>query len=72
MALYKKAGLIPWEDVCLRCCSLDFIAMFFFFPTSIELETGEFRGHTTSEFYDLILDLPLVFRFMVIMRVCFV
>jgi len=58
MALYKKAGINPMGG-CLPML-LQFpilIAMFFFFPTSIELRQQSFLWATDLSTYDSILDL---------------
>jgi len=59
MALYKKAGVNPMGG-CLPML-LQFpilIAMFFFFPTSIELRQESFLWATDLSTYDSILNLP--------------
>ena len=59
MALYKKAGVNPMGG-CLPML-LQFpilIAMFFFFPTSIELRQESFLWAHDLSTYDSILDLP--------------
>lgn len=59
MALYKKAGVNPMGG-CLPML-LQFpilIAMFFFFPTSIELRQESFLWATDLSSYDSILNLP--------------
>src|SRR5665811_761200 len=59
MALYKKAGVNPMGG-CLPML-LQFpilIAMFFFFPTSIELRQESFLWATDLSTYDSILSLP--------------
>lgn len=59
MALYKKAGVNPMGG-CLPMI-LQFpilIAMFFFFPTSIELRQESFLWATDLSTYDSILNLP--------------
>ncbi|MCF6332558.1 MAG: membrane protein insertase YidC [Draconibacterium sp.] len=59
MALYKKAGVNPMGG-CLPML-LQFpilIAMFFFFPTSIELRQQSFLWATDLSTYDSILNLP--------------
>jgi YidC/Oxa1 family membrane protein insertase len=59
MALYKKAGVNPMGG-CLPML-LQFpilIAMFFFFPTSIELRQESFLWAPDLSTYDSILDLP--------------
>ncbi len=59
MALYKKAGVNPMGG----CLPMVFqfpvlIAMFFFFPTSIELRQQSFLWATDLSTYDSILNLP--------------
>ncbi len=59
MALYKKAGVNPMGG----CLPMLFqfpvlIAMFFFFPTSIELRQQSFLWATDLSTYDSILNLP--------------
>ena len=64
MALYKKAGVNPMGG-CLPML-LQFpilIAMFFFFPTSIELRQESFLWATDLSTYDSILDLPFKIPF---------
>ena len=64
MALYKKAGVNPMGG-CLPML-LQFpilIAMFFFFPTSIELRQEGFLWATDLSTYDSILDLPFKIPF---------
>lgn len=64
MALYKKAGVNPMGG-CLPML-LQFpilIAMFFFFPTSIELRQEGFLWATDLSTYDSILDLPFSIPF---------
>jgi YidC/Oxa1 family membrane protein insertase len=64
MALYKKAGVNPMGG-CLPML-LQFpilIAMFFFFPTSIELRQESFLWATDLSTYDSILDLPFTIPF---------
>jgi YidC/Oxa1 family membrane protein insertase len=59
MALYKKAGVNPMGG-CLPML-IQFpvlIAMFFFFPTSIELRQQSFLWATDLSTYDSILNLP--------------
>jgi len=59
MALYKKAGVNPMGG-CLPML-LQFpilVAMFFFFPTSIELRQQSFLWANDLSTYDSILDLP--------------
>ncbi len=64
MALYKKAGVNPMGG-CLPML-LQFpilIAMFFFFPTSIELRQQSFLWATDLSTYDSILNLPFTIPF---------
>jgi YidC/Oxa1 family membrane protein insertase len=64
MALYKKAGVNPMGG-CLPML-LQFpilIAMFFFFPTSIELRQESFLWATDLSTYDSILKLPFTIPF---------
>jgi len=64
MALYKKAGVNPMGG-CLPML-LQFpilIAMFFFFPTSIELRQEGFLWATDLSTYDSILNLPFEIPF---------
>lgn len=64
MALYKKAGVNPMGG-CLPML-LQFpilIAMFFFFPTSIELRQQSFLWATDLSTYDSILNLPFSIPF---------
>ncbi len=64
MALYKKAGVNPMGG-CLPML-LQFpilIAMFFFFPTSIELRQESFLWATDLSTYDSILNLPFSIPF---------
>lgn len=64
MALYKKAGVNPMGG-CLPML-LQFpilIAMFFFFPTSIELRQEGFLWAHDLSTYDSILDLPFTIPF---------
>jgi YidC/Oxa1 family membrane protein insertase len=64
MALYKKAGVNPMGG-CLPML-LQFpilIAMFFFFPTSIELRQESFLWATDLSTYDSILNLPFTIPF---------
>ncbi len=64
MALYKKAGVNPMGG-CLPML-LQFpilIAMFFFFPTSIELRQESFLWAEDLSTYDSILDLPFEIPF---------
>lgn len=64
MALYKKAGVNPMGG----CLPMLFqfpvlIAMFFFFPTSIELRQESFLWATDLSTYDSILRLPFTIPF---------
>jgi YidC/Oxa1 family membrane protein insertase len=64
MALYKKAGVNPMGG----CLPMLFqfpvlIAMFFFFPTSIELRQQSFLWATDLSTYDSILNLPFAIPF---------
>jgi len=64
MALYKKAGVNPMGG----CLPMLFqfpvlIAMFFFFPTSIELRQESFLWATDLSSYDSILNLPFTIPF---------
>jgi YidC/Oxa1 family membrane protein insertase len=64
MALYKKAGVNPMGG----CLPMLFqfpvlIAMFFFFPTSIELRQQSFLWATDLSTYDSILNLPFTIPF---------
>ena len=64
MALYKKAGVNPMGG-CLPML-LQFpilIAMFFFFPTSIELRQESFLWAHDLSTYDSVLDLPFTIPF---------
>jgi YidC/Oxa1 family membrane protein insertase len=64
MALYKKAGVNPMGG-CLPML-LQFpilIAMFFFFPTSIELRQESFLWATDLSTYDTIFNLPFTIPF---------
>lgn len=64
MALYKKAGVNPMGG-CLPML-LQFpilIAMFFFFPTSIELRQQSFLWATDLSTYDTIFNLPFSIPF---------
>mgnify|MGYP001362367734 CR=1 FL=1 len=64
MALYKKAGVNPMGG-CLPML-LQFpilVAMFFFFPTSIELRQQSFLWAHDLSTYDSILDLPFKIPF---------
>jgi YidC/Oxa1 family membrane protein insertase len=64
MALYKKAGVNPMGG----CLPMLFqfpvlIAMFFFFPTSIELRQQSFLWATDLSSYDSIMNLPFAIPF---------
>ena len=64
MALYKKAGVNPMGG----CLPMLFqfpvlIAMFFFFPTSIELRQESFLWATDLSSYDSIMSLPFAIPF---------
>ncbi|WP_430971957.1 membrane protein insertase YidC [Sunxiuqinia rutila] len=64
MALYKKVGVNPMGG----CLPMLFqfpilIAMFFFFPTSIELRQESFLWATDLSSYDSILNLPFTIPF---------
>ncbi|MBL7969396.1 MAG: membrane protein insertase YidC [Prolixibacteraceae bacterium] len=64
MALYKKAGVNPMGG----CLPMLFqfpvlIAMFFFFPTSIELRQESFLWATDLSTYDSIMTLPFTIPF---------
>jgi YidC/Oxa1 family membrane protein insertase len=64
MALYKKAGVNPMGG----CLPMLFqfpvlIAMFFFFPTSIELRQESFLWATDLSSYDSIMSLPFTIPF---------
>lgn len=64
MALYKKAGVNPMGG----CLPMLFqfpilIAMFFFFPTSIELRQESFLWATDLSTYDSIMSLPFTIPF---------
>ena len=64
MALYKKAGVNPMGGclpMLLQFPSL--IAMFFFFPTSIELRQESFLWATDLSTYDSIMNLPFTIPF---------
>ncbi len=66
MALYRKAGVNPMGG-CLPMV-LQFpilIAMFFFFPTSIELRGESFYGHLTYQLMTPFLTFPLISLFTV-------
>jgi YidC/Oxa1 family membrane protein insertase len=64
MALYKKAGVNPMGGCLANAFTVsDFIAMFFFFPTSIELRQESFLWATDLSTYDSILNLPFEIPF---------
>ena len=59
MALYKKVGVSPMGGCLPMLLSMPFlIAMFRFFPASIELRQQSFLWATDLSTYDSILDLP--------------
>ena len=59
MALYKKAGVSPMGGCLPMLLQMPIlIAMFFFFPTSIELRQQGFLWTTDLSTYDSILNLP--------------
>lgn len=59
MALYKKAGVNPMGGCLPMLLQMPIlIAMFFFFPTSIELRQQGFLWATDLSTYDSILNLP--------------
>jgi YidC/Oxa1 family membrane protein insertase len=59
MALYKKAGVNPMGGCLPMLLQLPILfAMFFFFPTSIELRQEGFLWATDLSTYDSILNLP--------------
>ncbi len=64
MALYKKAGVNPMGGCLPMLFQFPFlIAMFFFFPTSIELRQQGFLWATDLSTYDSILSLPFTIPF---------
>ncbi|MFZ5428992.1 MAG: membrane protein insertase YidC [Bacteroidota bacterium] len=64
MALYKKAGVNPMGGCLPMLLQMPIlIAMFFFFPTSIELRQQSFLWATDLSTYDSILDLPFTIPF---------
>jgi YidC/Oxa1 family membrane protein insertase len=64
MALYKKAGVNPMGGCLPMLLQMPIlIAMFFFFPTSIELRQESFLWATDLSTYDSILDLPFTIPF---------
>lgn len=64
MALYKKAGVNPMGGCLPMLLQMPIlIAMFFFFPTSIELRQQGFLWATDLSTYDSILNLPFKIPF---------
>jgi YidC/Oxa1 family membrane protein insertase len=64
MALYKKAGVNPMSGCVPMLLQLPIlIAMFRFFPSSIELRQESFLWATDLSTYDSILDLPFTIPF---------
>ena len=64
MALYKKAGVNPMGGCLPMLLQMPIlIAMFFFFPTSIELRQESFLWANDLSTYDSILDLPFTIPF---------
>jgi YidC/Oxa1 family membrane protein insertase len=64
MALYKKAGVNPMGGCLPMLLQMPIlIAMFFFFPTSIELRQQGFLWATDLSTYDSILSLPFTIPF---------
>lgn len=64
MALYKKAGVNPMGGCLPMLFQLPvLIAMFFFFPTSIELRQESFLWANDLSTYDSILNLPFTIPF---------
>jgi YidC/Oxa1 family membrane protein insertase len=64
MALYKKVGVSPMGGCFPMLLQMPIlIAMFRFFPTSIELRQQSFLWATDLSTYDSILDLPFVIPF---------
>lgn len=64
MALYKKAGVNPMGGCLPMLLQMPIlIAMFFFFPTSIELRQQSFLWAHDLSTYDSILDLPFTIPF---------
>lgn len=64
MALYKKAGVNPMGGCLPMILQMPILfAMFFFFPTSIELRGESFLWATDLSTYDSILNLPFEIPF---------
>lgn len=64
MALYKKAGVNPMGGCLPMVLQMPILfAMFFFFPTSIELRGQSFLWATDLSTYDSILNLPFTIPF---------
>jgi len=64
MALYKKAGVNPMGGCLPMVLQMPILfAMFFFFPTSIELRQESFLWATDLSSYDSILNLPFTIPF---------
>jgi len=64
MALYKKAGVNPMGGCLPMLLQMPILfAMFFFFPTSIELRQEGFLWATDLSTYDSILNLPFTIPF---------
>jgi YidC/Oxa1 family membrane protein insertase len=64
MALYKKAGVNPMGGCLPMLFQMPVLfAMFFFFPTSIELRQESFLWATDLSSYDSILNLPFTIPF---------
>jgi len=64
MALYKRAGVNPMGGCLPMLLQMPIlIAMFFFFPTSIELRQQSFLWAHDLSTYDSILDLPFTIPF---------
>jgi len=64
MALYKKAGVNPMGGCLPMLFQMPVLfAMFFFFPTSIELRQESFLWATDLSTYDSILNLPFAIPF---------
>ncbi|MDP3642830.1 MAG: membrane protein insertase YidC [Bacteroidota bacterium] len=64
MALYKKAGVNPMGGCLPMLFQMPILfAMFFFFPTSIELRQESFLWATDLSSYDSILNLPFAIPF---------
>ena len=64
MALYKKAGVNPMGGCLPMVLQMPILfAMFFFFPTSIELRQQSFLWATDLSTYDAIINLPFEIPF---------